>query len=212
MEPFVTLSGIAAPVDQADINTDMLIPVRFLRKPLSSGYRNYLFYNQRFHTDGTPNADFILNRAPYDRAKILVTGANFGCGSTREGAIYALLDFGVRATIASRYGPFQMLNSFQNGLLPVVLPEDAVRHLSAQLHATPGAEIAIDLPRQTVTGPDGQTYPFEIEPSRKEQLLSGLDDIGVTSRHAAAIAAFERDLEAESPWLSGDALEPLVQK
>jgi 3-isopropylmalate/(R)-2-methylmalate dehydratase small subunit len=212
MEPFITVSGIGAPVDQADVNTDMLIPVRFLRKPLSSGYRHYLFYHQRFNADGTPKPDFILNREPYSRAKILVTGANFGCGSTREGAIYALLDFGVRATIASRYGPFQMINSYQNGLLPVVLPEDAVRHLSAQLHASPGAEIAIDLPQQKVTGPDGRTHAFDIEPSRKEQLLSGLDDIGITSRHADAIAAFERDLDAESPWLTGDSLQSLVQK
>ena len=212
MEAFVTVSGIAAPVDQPDINTDMLIPVRFLRKPLSSGYRKYLFFNQRFNADGTPKADFILNREPYSRAKILVTGANFGSGSTREGAIYALLDFGVRATIASRFGPFQMTNSYQNGLLPVVLPEDVVRHLSAQLHASPGAEITIDLPQQTVTGPDGQTYTFDIEPSRKEQLLNGLDDIGITSRYADEIAAFEKGMDAESPWLTGDALEPLVQK
>jgi 3-isopropylmalate/(R)-2-methylmalate dehydratase small subunit len=212
MEPFVKVSGIAAPIDQADINTDMLIPVRFLRKPLSAGYRNYLFFNQRFNPDGTPKPDFILNQDPYSRAKVLVTGANFGCGSTREGAIYALLDFGVRATIASRFGPFQMTNSYQNGLLPVVLAEDAVRRLSLQLHASPGAEITIDLPQQTVTGPDGETYKFNIEPSRKEQLLSGLDEIGITNAYAAEIAAFEQRMDAESPWLIGDALAPLVQK
>ncbi|MFH1008826.1 MAG: 3-isopropylmalate dehydratase small subunit [Candidatus Latescibacterota bacterium] len=212
MEAFVRLTAIAAPIDQPDINTDMLIPVCFLRKPLSSGYGNFLFFTQRFNSDGTANPDFLLNREPYNRAKILVTGANFGCGSTREGAIYAILDFGIRAIIAPSYGPFHVSNSYQNGLLPIVLPDEVVRHMRIQLHAKPGIEITVDLPTQTVIGPDGENYSFEIEPSRKVQLLNGLDDIGITERYSAAITQFEKRLDAEMPWLAGNPLQQLVQK
>ncbi|MBI3936905.1 MAG: 3-isopropylmalate dehydratase small subunit [Betaproteobacteria bacterium] len=202
MEPFVRITAIAAPLDRPDVDSDMLIPQRFLRRPLADGYRNFLFYNDRFDANGKEKPDFVLNREPYRRARILVTGANFGCGSAREGAVYAVVDFGIRAVIAPGFGPFYAGNSYQNGLLPVVLPDECVRELREQLHAAPGAEVTIDLPSQTVTGPDGRQYRFDIEPSRKERLLAGLDDIAVTERYAAELDAFERRHDAEMPWLA----------
>jgi len=210
MKPIDRITGIAVPLDRPDIDTDMLIPQRFLRKPLTVGYRNFLFYTDRFDASGREKPDFILNREPYRHATIFVTGVNFGCGSTREGAVYAVTDFGVRAIIAPSFGAFYASNSYQNGLLPVVLPEPVVRGLREQLHAQPGAQITIDLPAQTVEGPDGRSHRFEIEPSRKERLLLGLDDIGVTERYADAMREFEQRLDAEMPWLDGTNLKSLV--
>ncbi len=212
MEPFTRLTAVAAPFDTPDIDTDMIIPQRFLRKPLTVGYRNFLFFNDRFDAAGKEKPDFILHLEPYKKAGIFVTGPNFGCGSTREGAVYAVVDFGVRVVIAPSFGAFYASNSYQNGLLPVVLPEASVRKIREQLHAKPGAEITIDLPSQTVTGPDGAQYKFEIEPSRKERMLEGLDDISITGRYKDAIAAYERKIEAATPWLAAKELQVLVQK
>ena len=212
MEPFTRLTAVAVPFDTPDIDTDMLIPQRFLRKPLTVGYRNFLFFNDRFDAAGKEKPDFILHREPYKKARIFVTGPNFGCGSTREGAVYAVTDFGVRAVIAPSFGAFYASNSYQNGLLPVVLPDADVRKLREQLHAKPGAEITIDLPSQTVTGPDGTQYKFDIEPSRKERMLEGLDDISITERYEDAMKAFEKKLDAEMPWMAAKELEILVQK
>ena len=212
MEPFTRLTAVAVPFDTPDIDTDMLIPQRFLRKPLTVGYRNFLFFNDRFDAAGKEKPDFILHREPYKKARIVVTGPNFGCGSTREGAVYAVTDFGVRAVIAPSFGAFYASNSYQNGLLPVVLPDADVRTLREQLHAKPGAEITIDLPSQTVTGPDGTQYKFDIEPSRKERMLEGLDDISITERYEDAMKAFEKKLHAEMPWMAAKELEILVQK
>ena len=211
MEPFKRLTAVAAPFDTPDIDTDMIIPQRFLRKPLTVGYRNFLFFNDRFDAAGKEKPDFILHTEPYKKAGIFVTGPNFGCGSTREGAVYAVVDFGVRAVIAPSFGAFYMSNSYQNGLLPVVLPEADVRKLREQLHAMPGAELTIDLPAQTVTGPDGAVYKFNIEPSRKERMLEGLDDIAITARYKDAMTAYEKRIEAETPWLSGKEMQVLVQ-
>ncbi len=212
MEPFTRLTAVAVPFDTSDIDTDMIIPQRFLRKPLTVGYRNFLFFNDRFDAAGKEKPDFILHREPYKKAGIFVTGPNFGCGSTREGAVYAVTDFGVRAVIAPSFGAFYASNSYQNGLLPVVLPDADVRTLREQLHAKPGAEITIDLPSQTVTGPDGAQYKFDIEPSRKERMLEGLDDISITERYEDAMRAFEKKLDAEMPWMAAKELEVLVQK
>ena len=212
MEPFVRFTAIAAPFDTPDIDTDMIIPQRFLRKPLTVGYRNFLFLNERVDAAGKQKPDFILNREPYNKAGIFVTGPNFGCGSTREGAVYAVVDFGVRAVIAPSFGAFYASNSYQNGLLPVVLPDADVRKLREQLHAKPGAEITIDLPGQTVTGPDRAVYRFEIEPSRKERMLEGLDDIAITERYKDAMAAYEKKLDAEMPWLAAKEFQALVQE
>ena len=211
MQAFTRLTALGAPLPQPDIDTDMLIPQRFLRQPLTVGYRKFFFFNDRFDAEGRERPDFVLNREPYKRAKILVTGPNFGCGSTREGAVYAAVDFGVRAIIASSFGPFYASNCYQNGVLPVVLPEAEVREIIAAVHASPGAEITVDLPAQTVIAPGGNTYRFDIEPSRKERLLEGLDDIGITQRYEADVAAYEQRMDREMPWLSGAALKGLVQ-
>lgn len=210
MEPFTRLTAIAAPLDRADIDTDMLIPQRFLRKPLTVGYRNFLFYNDRYDAVGKLKGDFLLDSEPYSRARIIVSGPNFGCGSTREGAVYAVVDFGIRAVIASSFGPFYASNAYQNGLLPVVLPEDVVRGLLGQLGAAPGAELTIDLPSQTVTDTVGKQYRFEIEPARKERMLEGIDDIAATGKFADMRDALERRIEAETPWLTGRELEDLA--
>jgi 3-isopropylmalate/(R)-2-methylmalate dehydratase small subunit len=202
MEPFRSLRAIAAPYYEPNVDTDKLIPHRFLRKPLSAGYRNFLFYNERFAPDGSERPEFVLNRESYRRAGILVSGPNFGCGSTREGAVYSLADFGIRAVIAPSFGDIFFANFLQNGLLPVVLPEDACEALARHLEQHPGAEVAIDLPAQTVTGPDGRVHRFDIEPSRKEKLLKGQDDISLTLEYRMRIDEFERQYRARLPWLA----------
>jgi 3-isopropylmalate/(R)-2-methylmalate dehydratase small subunit len=201
MEPFTTLTAIAAPYYLPDIDTDKLIPHRYLRKPLAAGYRNFLFYDERFTPEGQEKPDFILHKDPYRHARILVTGDNFGCGSTREGAVYALYDFGFRAIIAMGFGDVFKSNCLQNGLLPVVLPKDVVAKLSLHLERNPGATVSVDLKTQCVTTPDGLKHQFEIDLSRKEQLLAGLDDIGITLKHSELIDEFERQYRSRLPWL-----------
>lgn len=202
MEPFTSLNAIAAPYYVLDVDTDKIIPHRFLRKPLSAGYRNFLFYNERFTPDGQEKPEFILHREPYNKAKILVSGPNFGCGSTREGAIYALADFGIRAVIAPSFGDIFQANCLQNGLLPVVLPDRVVEQLSNFVERHPGAKVSIDLEAQTVLSPDGVTHPFAIDAARKEQLLQGLDDIGITLTQGEAIDKFEASYHQRLPWLA----------
>lgn len=203
MEPFTTFTAIAAPYYQPDVDTDKIIPHRYLRKPLAAGYRNFLFYNERFTPDGTVKPDFILHRAPYDKAGILVSGHNFGCGSTREGAIYALADFGFRAVIAPSFGDIFYANCLQNGLLPVILPEAVVAALAQHAEQHPGTTVAIDLVAQTVTIPGGAVHRFEIDAARKDQLLRGLDDIGITLTEREAIDRFESDYHKRLYWLTG---------
>jgi 3-isopropylmalate/(R)-2-methylmalate dehydratase small subunit len=201
MQAFTTLDAIAAPLFLPNIDTDKLIPHKFLRKPLSAGYRNFLFYDQRFAEDGSLRSDFVLNRAPFSQAGVLVAGRNFGCGSTREGAIYALQDFGIRCVIAPSFGDIFHANCLQNGLLPVVLEETEVARLAAHLEADPGSHVGVDLAAQTVTLPDGRRLSFAIDGVRKEQMLKGLDDIGITLQYAARIEAFECDYRTRRPWL-----------
>lgn len=200
MEAFRTFTAVAAPYYFPDVDTDKIIPHRFLRKPLSAGYRNFLFYNERYTPEGAAKP-FILHDAPYDKAGILVAGSNFGCGSTREGAVYALADFGFRAVIAPSFSDIFQSNCLQNGVLPVVLAEDVVALLAQQAEQQPGAVVTIDLPEQLVTTPDGRQHTFSIDASRKAQLLQGLDDIGITLTEAAAIDDFERDYHRRLPWL-----------
>lgn len=197
---FTTFTAVAAPVFQANVDTDKLIPHKFLRKPLSAGYRNFLFYDQRFAEDGSEK-DFVLNRAPFDRAGILLSGRNFGCGSTREGAIYALQDFGIRCVIAPSFGDIFYANCLQNGLLPVVIGDAQAEKLNAHLEAHPGATVSVDLAAQTVTLPYGETLHFEIDAQRKEQLLKGLDDIGITQQYSTQIDQFEAAHKKRQPWL-----------
>jgi 3-isopropylmalate/(R)-2-methylmalate dehydratase small subunit len=205
MDAFTTLKAVAAPYYHADVDTDELIPHRFLRKPLSAGYGNFLFYDKRHGPDEREDPAFVLNKAPFRRAQVLVSGGNFGCGSTREGAVYALRDYGIRALIAPSFADIFSGNCVQNGVLPVVLPEHSVEALCAQLEEVCGAELTIDLGNQSVTLPDGTCCRFEIERSRKTQLLEGLDEIGITLKHRAAIARFEERYRARLPWLGGSS-------
>lgn len=200
MKAFTTLTAIAAPVEMANIDTDRIIPVRFLRKLRSdkAGYDPYLFHDMRFDNEGREKADFVLNQAPYRKAGILVAGANFGCGSSREGAVWALMGMGVRAVIAPSFGDIFLANCFQNGLLPVRLPMAAIRRLAA--HGGGNASVTVDLERQLVIAPDGEAIPFATDPRRREALLDGLDEIALIQRHAAAIEAFRAQSEAERPW------------
>ena len=202
MEPFTRLSAIAAPIDQANVDTDRIIPARFLRKPRSGGYGGFLFHDVRFNADGSEVPDFILNRSPYREARILVTDRNFGCGSSREGAVWALTDYGIRAVIAPSFGDIFFNNCFKSGLLPVVLGEEVVTDFRRALRQAPEARISIDLDAETLVGPDGTRHRMEIDPFHKHCLQHGLDEIGLTLTHADAILAFETRSEAERPWLS----------
>ena len=204
MEPFTKLSAVAAPFDMANIDTDKIIPARYLRKlrTMEKGYDPWLFYDMRFDAGGNEKPGFILNQAPWRKTGIIVAGPNFGCGSSREGAAYAMLDWGIRCVIAPSFGDIHYANEIQNGMLPAILAEEHCAALRAQLAATPGANVSIDLETQTITGPDGKTYRFEIELVYKERLLKGLDDVGLVLQELPAIEAFEKRHFAARPWLA----------
>ena len=204
MKPFTTLTAAAAPFDMANVDTDRIIPVRFLRKlrTAQAGYDPYLFHDMRFDGEGTEQPDFVLNQPAWRNAGILVAGANFGCGSSREGAVYALLDYGIRSVIAPSFGDIHYANELQNGMLPVTLPEEICRGLRDQLQSRPGATLTIDLPAQTVTDTRGDAHPFLIDPAYKERLLKGLDDIDLVLERLPAIEAFEQRHHTERPWLA----------
>lgn len=201
MEPFKTVTGVAIPLGADDVDTDHIIPIQFLRKPLSAGYRNFLFHDERFDPDGREVPDFVLNQPQYREGKILVAGRNFGCGSAREGAVYAIRDYGIRAIVAAGFSDIFRMNSCWNGVLPVVLPQEAIKRLCEQLRARPGATMRVDLESQTVTGPDGAQYAFSIDPPVRQRLLAGLDDVGVTQQFQQQIDAFEASYLAEMPWI-----------
>jgi 3-isopropylmalate/(R)-2-methylmalate dehydratase small subunit len=202
MEAFTKLTGIAAPLDMANVDTDKIIPGRFLRKLRGPGYDKLAFHDIRFNADGSENPDFVLNKTPYRAAKILVAAANFGCGSSREAAVYVMFDFGIRCVIAPSFGDIHYGNELQNGMLPVILPDAVCATLRAQLNAKPGASVSIDLEAQKVTGPDGAVYPFDIDANAKERLLKGLDDIGLVMQYNKDIEAFEQRHAAAMPWLA----------
>jgi 3-isopropylmalate/(R)-2-methylmalate dehydratase small subunit len=202
MVQFTTLTAVAAPLDQANIDTDQIAPARFLRRPRGEGYQAILFHDQRYSgPNGAENPNFILNRPPFRKARILVADRNFGGGSSREQAVWALVDNGIRCIIASSFGDIFYNNAVNHGLLLVRLDDSTVARLREALHACPGASMAVDLEAQTVTTPDGETLPFEIEPGRKRRLLLGLDTIGLTLRHDPEIIAFEQAYRARKPWL-----------
>ena len=201
MEAFTKLTAIAAPLDMSNVDTDKIIPGRFLRKLRGPGYDKLAFHDIRFNADGSENPDFVLNKAPYRTAKILVAAANFGCGSSREAAVYVMWDFGIRCVIAPSFGDIHYGNELQNGMLPVVLPDAVCANLRGQLNATPGATMSIDLEAQKITGPDGAVHGFEIDANSKERLLKGLDDIGLVMQHIGEIEAFEQRHQREMPWL-----------
>jgi len=197
VKPFTTLSAIAVPLDLVNVDTDRIIPARFLRRPRSAGYENFLFHDLR---EGNPG--FVLDRPEYRGAQILVAAENFGCGSSREGAVWALAGFGFRAWIAPSFGDIFFENSFKNGVLAVVLPHDRVESLRGMLASAPGSQVTIDLPAQAVTFPDGSVEKFEVDAFRKECLLHGQDEIDLTLRNEVDIAAYEARQREETPWLA----------
>ena len=201
MEPFTRLDATAVPIGVPNIDTDQIIPARLLWRKRRDGWGHLLFYDLRFDEAGAPKPDFVLNRDAWRDARIVVADCNFGCGSSREHAVWALYDFGIRAVMAPSFGDIFYNNSLQNGLLPVILPAERVAALRALLEQSPGGHVAIDLETQTATGPDGTIDTFDIDPFRKECLLAGTDDISFTLGHRARIAAFENDYEARVRWL-----------
>ena len=201
MEPFRRLDAVAAPFGVPNVDTDQIIPARFLWRKRKDGWGHLLFHDLRFDDAGAPKPDFVLNLPAYREARILVADHNFACGSSRETAVWSLYDYGVRAVLAVSFGDIFFNNSFQNGLLPVRLPAERIAALRTLLVQSPGAHIIVDLAAQTVTGPDGQTDKFDIDLFRRECLLAGTDDITYTLRHRAEIAAFEQAYEATVPWM-----------
>lgn len=203
MRPFTRLTAVAAPIDLPDVDTDRIIPARCLRAPRGApGYERFLFHDLRVDAGGAERPDFILNRAPYRAAGILVTAENFGCGSSREMAVWALEAYGIRAVIAPSLGDIFHQNCLKNGLLPVVLPAAVVADLRRQLHDRPGATVTVDLEAQTVTTPAGAVHCFEVDPFARQMLLTGRDEIALTLEYEAAIGAFEERLAREAPWVA----------
>ena len=207
MTPFIRLDGKAAPLDVANVDTDQIIPKQFLKTVEREGLAKGLFYDLRFDEAGEPKPDFVLNQPAYAGASVLIAGDNFGCGSSREHAPWALLDYGLRCVIAPSFADIFFNNCFENGLLPVSLPEETVRKLMNE--ARGGNHVfSIDLEAQTVTAPSGEKVRFEIDPGRKEKLLKGLDAIGETLEHAGDdIARYEHRRSLSAPWLEVRGLE-----
>ncbi len=201
MEPFRQLDGIAAPLNMINVDTDMIIPKQFLKTIHRTGLGKALFDEMRYNQDGSEKPDFVLNKPAYRQAKILVAGENFGCGSSREHAPWALLDFGIRCIIATSFADIFYNNCFKNGILPIRLPQAQVDKLMDDAERGANARIAIDLEKQEIRGPDGGCISFEVDSFRKQCLLNGWDDIGLTLRDAEGIATFEKRHLAQAPWL-----------
>ena len=202
MEKFTHLSGVAAPLPLVNIDTDMIIPKQFLKTIKRSGLGANLFDEMRFNEDGSEKPDFVLNKPAYRNATILVAGDNFGCGSSREHAPWALLDFGLRCIIAPGFADIFYNNCFKNGILPVRLPPEDVAKLMDDAKRGANATLTVDLEKQEITGPDGGRITFEVDPFRKHCLLNGLDDIGLTMEKSEKIASFEEEQKITQPWLN----------
>jgi len=201
MDKFTTLSGIAAPMPLVNIDTDMIIPKQFLKTIKRSGLGVNLFDEMRYDDDGKEIADFVLNQPQYREAEILVAGENFGCGSSREHAPWAIKDFGIRCVIAPSFADIFYNNCFKNGILPIALPQETVDILMKDAEKGSNARIEVDLEAQIVSTSDGQTFSFEVDSFKKHCLLNGLDDIGLTMEKAASIDTFEATASAERPWV-----------
>jgi len=201
MEKFTKLTGVAAPMPILNVDTDMIIPKQFLKTIKRTGLGKNLFDEMRYTQDGQEVADFVLNKPAYRKATILVAGANFGCGSSREHAPWALLDFGIRCVIATSFADIFYNNCFKNGILPIVLPQEQVDKLLDDASRGSNAVVSIDLEKQDITGPDGGCIHFEIDAFRKHCLLNGLDDIGLTLQKQDKITGFEATRQREQPWL-----------
>ena len=203
MQAFTTLTGVAAPLPKANVDTDQIIPARFLKSIARTGFGKNLFANFRRHEDGTENPDFVLNQVPYRQAEILIAFENFGCGSSREHAPWALLDFGIRCVIAPDFADIFHNNSFKNGLLPVRLPREVCEALMEDAKLGGNARLTVDLERQVVVRPNGEEISFTIDPFRRHCLLNGLDDIGQTMQHTGSIDSYEAKQRTAQPWLNG---------
>ena len=201
MQKFDQLTGVAAPLDILNIDTDMIIPKQFLKTIKRSGLGKNLFDEMRYDRDGSEMADFVLNRAPYRQAEILVAGDNFGCGSSREHAPWALLDFGIRCVISTSFADIFYNNCFKNGILPIVVSPDERDAFLADAADTENPELSIDLVAQTIRRPNGVTISFEVDAFRKKCLLEGLDDIGLTLEKSGSIDDFEATRTQQQPWL-----------
>ncbi len=208
MDKFVKLTGIAAPLDRVNVDTDQIIPKQFLKRIERTGFGQFLFFDWRYKDDGTtPNPDFELNADALKGATILIAGKNFGCGSSREHAPWALLDYGFRSVIAPSYADIFYNNCFKNGILPITLPEETIDDLMRRAQATPGYQLTVDLETQTITDGQSLSISFDVDPFRRHLLLNGLDDIGLTLQHESDITAFE----AKRPlWKRGTGILPSV--
>ncbi|MBL8902802.1 MAG: 3-isopropylmalate dehydratase small subunit [Rhizobiales bacterium] len=201
MEKFETLNGVAAPLNIVNIDTDMIIPKQFLKTIKRTGLGKSLFYEMRYTQDGKEQPEFVLNKQAYRKAQILVAGDNFGCGSSREHAPWALLDFGIRCVISTSFADIFYNNCFKNGILPIVVSPENFKKLLDDADRGSNATITIDLPRQEIRGPDGGTVKFDIDPFRKHCLLNGLDDIALSLEKVSSIEAYEKKQAASHSWL-----------
>ena len=201
MEKFTKLTGIAAPLDMINIDTDMIIPKQFLKTIKRTGLGKSVFFEMRFDDNGDENPDFVLNQPAYRNAEILVAGDNFGCGSSREHAPWAILDFGIRCVISTSFADIFYNNCFKNGILPIKVTKEQLDSLMDDAERGANATLTIDLENQTINGPDGGEISFEMDPFRKNCLLNGLDDIGLTMEKADKITAFEEKNKISQPWL-----------
>ncbi len=201
MDKFIKLSAVPAPLPMNNIDTDMIIPQQFLKTIKRTGLGIHAFSNIRYHDDGSEREDFVLNRPAYRKAEILIAGKNFGCGSSREHAPWALKDFGIKCIIAPSFADIFYGNCFKNGLLPIKLPQEVIDRLMDDANRGANAIITVDLEQQQITGPDGGVVSFEIDPYRRHCLLNGLDDIGLTLQKKAAIADYEAKKKLTQPWL-----------
>lgn len=202
MEKFTSLTGVAAPLPMINIDTDKIIPKQFLKTIERTGLARGLFDEMRFNSDGTEKPEFVLNQPAYRQSKILVAGENFGCGSSREHAPWALLDFGIRCIIASSFADIFYNNCFKNGVLPLIVPEEIVAQLMEDAGKGANAVLTVDLESQTISRPDGEKVPFQIDPFRKHCLLNGLDDIALTLEKGKSIENYEDGLKLSQPWLA----------
>ncbi len=201
MDKFTTLTGVAAPLNMINIDTDKIIPKQYLKTIQRSGLGKALFSEMRYKGDGSENEDFILNKPAYRESKILVAGDNFGCGSSREHAPWALLDFGIRCVVSTSFADIFFNNCFKNGILPIKLPQEDVEKLLEDAERGSNATITIDLEAQEITGPDGGVIKFDVDPNLKHCLLNGLDDVGLTLKKEEKITSYEEKASAAHPWL-----------
>ncbi|HKH81894.1 MAG TPA: 3-isopropylmalate dehydratase small subunit [Methylovirgula sp.] len=201
MQKFTSLTGVAAPLDIRNVDTDMIIPKQYLKTIKRTGLGTGLFAELRYRDDGSENPDFVLNKPAYRNAKILVAEDNFGCGSSREHAPWALLDFGIRCVISTSFADIFYNNCFKNGILPIIVSPEDLEKLMDDARRGANATLSIDLEKQEIRGPDGGVVKFDIDPFRKHCLLNGLEDIGLSLKKADKIASFEAKAKAERPWL-----------